>query len=159
MSKEQIVRTAADNKYLHRHFHNIMNISLEYLRRLYGGEAVSEYLKQFANTYYAPLRQRIREGGLAAVMEYFRGIYEAEEASGDISFYGDSAELTVKVSRCPAVAHMRKSGMEVSPLYVETSRVIWQTICEGTSYGYELIFYDGANGASVQRFYRKADEN
>jgi len=154
--KEQTVRKASDNKYLHRHFHTIMNMGLEYLRAHYGEESVEEYLQQYANAYYGPLKRRVAQEGLPAVMDYYRGVYEAEEAAADITFSNSPDELVIHISRCPAVTHMRQNGVAVSPLYAETARVIGETLCGGTPFEYALVSYRQADGASVQRFYRKA---
>ena len=155
MAVERMVRNASDNKYLHRDFHNILNLGIEYLRVNYGEESVKEYLRQFTNAFYAPLKERIASEGLGAVKEHFSGIYEAEEALDVISFEGGMDELTIHVARCPAVSHMRASGVEASPAFAETTRVIGEALCEGTPYVYELISYNDADGASAQRFRRK----
>lgn len=59
MTKEVMERKASDNKYLHKDFHNIMNLGIEYIHEKYGEESVREYLIQFASSYYAPLKSAI----------------------------------------------------------------------------------------------------
>ena len=133
MQKERkIVRKAADNKYLHKDFHNIMNIGLKYVEEKYGADAVKEYLRQFALAYYAPLKKSIIQNGLSEIEAYFRDIYEKEEWTGHVSFETDDGKLKVKIDECPAVSHIKKSGDIVSGQYFETTKTVYETICEGT---------------------------
>jgi hypothetical protein len=155
---EQMVRKASDNKYLHKDFHNHMNLGIEYLRINYGEEAVREYLVEFANAFYKPLKDKINENGLIELEKYFTDIYEKEEALKDIMFEGSQDELVIRIKRCPAITHMHNSKVEVSPLYYETILTVNNTIVEGTPFAFELISYDEEDGASIQRFYRKESE-
>lgn len=155
MPREIMRRKAADNKYLHRDFHNTMNLGLVYLQSHYGDDSVREYLRRFALSFYAPLTAALREAGLKAIREHYEAVYSAEEASDAISFEEGDGELTVRVKACPAVAHMRRSGVAPSPLYRETTDAVMRAVCEGTPYAFELVSYDEATGAAVQRFYRK----
>jgi len=150
-----MVRKASDNKYLHRHFHNLMNLGLEYLREHYGEEAVREYLRQFACAFYAPLKQRLIQCGLGELAEHFRKIYEAEEAAKDIALEYTPDELVVQIRRCPAIMQLRRTGEVPSPMFFETTLTVNRALCEGTPYAFELVYYDDAEGASTQRFYRK----
>lgn len=151
-----MVRRASDNKYLHRDFHNIMNLGLVYLSEKYGDEAVRSYLRQFASAYHSPLTEKLRSGdgrgALAALAEHFRRVYELEEASDDLDLALTERSLTVTVRKCPAVTHMRRSGVTPSPLYHETLKTVNETICEGTPVRYQLLFYNPETGASVGRF-------
>jgi hypothetical protein len=157
MGKQIMERKASDNKYLHKDFHLHLNLGIEYLHQHYGEAAVREYLKQFARAYYAPLKQELKEKGLTAVLEHNRNIYTLEEAIDDVEFSINENELMIRVKKCPGVSHIRKSGMQLSPLYCELTRTVNEVLCEGTSYAFELLNYDSDTGASVQRFYRKGD--
>jgi hypothetical protein len=152
---ERMDRKASDNKYRHRDFHNFMDYGLRYVAEAYGDEAALEYLRQFAAAYYAPLREDLRKRGAIALKEHFQRIYAAEEASDDVGFDLADGVLTMTVKRCPAVTHMRARGIEPSPLFVETSRTVCATICEGTPWTYRMERYDPATGASVEVFERK----
>lgn len=155
MAIEQMIRTSSDNKYVHRDFHNALNLGIAYLQESYGDEAVREYLHEYAKAFYAPLTKALCDHGLNAVEEHFKAIYEAEEVPNNISFEQSKDELVMRVSRCPAISHMRKTNQTIHPLYYETTLTVNNTICEGTPYAFDLVSYDETDGASVQRFYRK----
>ncbi len=155
MAKEVMERRASDNKYLHKDFHNIMNLGIEYIHNKYGKGSVLEYLSQFASAYYAPLKDAVVERGLIAIKEHYERIYAAEEASEVISFLYKEDELVIKVEKCPAMTHMRKSNITPSELYYELTKKVNETICENTGFAFELKAYDSETGASTERFFKK----
>ena len=159
MAKEQIVRKASDNKYLHRDFHNGLNFGLEYIRKNYGEDAVREYLRQYATAFHAPLKEAIKSRGLRALKEYLENIYSIEEAPDVISSDMTENMLEVRISSCPAVTHMNRSGIEVSPLFYETTKTVYETLCEGTPFAFSLVSYNKENGASILLFSRKEEQS
>jgi hypothetical protein len=153
MAKLVMRRTAADNAYLHKDFHGALSSGIEYLHDTYGAEAVRDYLRQFARSLYAPLREQISARGLQALKEHFEQMYAVEGGSVRIEMSEDA--LTLHVERCPAVAHMREHGYKVARLFGETSRTVNETIVEGTPFLAEMPSYDEETGQSIQRFRRR----
>jgi hypothetical protein len=152
--KEVMRRSAADNAYLHKDFHGALSTALFYLEEKYGADAVREYLRQFASTFYAGLTQAVKERGLVALKEHFEDIYRIE--GGDVTIGLGNDEMLMQVAACPAVTHMRKTGQPVSPLFYETTKTVNETICEGTPFRAELLAYDQETGRSTVRFSRRA---
>ena len=153
MARQVMTRSKADNKYLHKDFHCSFNCAIEYLNDKYGAQSVREYLQRFTRAFYAPLIKHLKRRGLIALKEHFERIYEIEEGSADIKL--DEHDLTIQVNVCPAVEHIRKSGMAVSPLFYETTNTVNETLCEGTQFTSELLNYNHQTGSSIQRFYRR----
>ena len=147
---------AADNKYLHKDFHGIMNLGISYLQEQYGDDSVIEYLQEYTKVFHQPLIDKIKEQGLDALEEYFKNIFEIEEVPDDVSFEKSDGELTVKIAKSPDVVHIVASGLKPAPMLIETTRTIGQTLADETGYRYELSSYDENTGASVQRFYKEA---
>jgi hypothetical protein len=159
MTKRIMDRSAADNVYLHKDFHGALNQALIYVERVFGEAAVKEYLRQFAGAFYAPLSRAMAERGLDALKEYLMKTYAEEGAEIRIDMrpeQGEAAELVLSVPDCPAVSHIKKMGLKLSPLFSETSRTVNEAICAGTPYEAELLEYEPATGRSVQRFRRIA---
>ena len=146
-------RKAADNVYLHKDFHNALNIGLKYVQRRFGKKAARDYLRQFAKSFHAPLAGQIRRRGLTPLKNYLRRIYKLE--GGKILISGAKDELILETEFCPAVRHIRKLDFPVSPLFIETERAVYSAICEGTPFAHELLRYDPKTGRSVQRFHRR----
>lgn len=154
MARQIMDRRAADNLYLHKDFHSALNCGIIYLHKHFGEAAVKDWLHDFARGWYSPLRQRLADGGLGALREHIEAIYRLE--GGEVRCEESADELMVHVSACPAVQHMRSRGEEVSPLYIETTRVVNDALCEGTPYVAELLSYDPQTGRSTQRFCRRS---
>ncbi len=154
MTKLVMRRRAADNRYLHKDFHGALSCGIAYLQERFGDNAVRQYLRRFALTYYAPLRERLRTHGLDAIEAHLRRLYETEGA--DVVFERRENELVVRVTACPAVSHMREHGFPVAPLFHETTATVNRALCEGTPFDAELLAYDPETGRSVQRFFRRS---
>ena len=152
--KQVMHRQAADNVYLHMDFHGALSCGIEYLHEHYGEGAVREYLREFTVTFYAPLRQALREQGLAALKDHFEAVYRLE--GGEAQFELSADELLIRVAACPAVRHMRAHGYPVARLFHETTRTVNEALCEDTPYVAELVEYDPQTGRSVQRFRRRS---
>ena len=153
MPKEVMRRSASDNEYLHKDFHGALSCGIEYLHSNFGADAVRQYLREFALSFYAPLRASLKERGLPALREHFEKLYETE--GGGVEFEDAPDELVVRVEACPAVQHMRAQGYPIARLFQETTRTVDQALCEDTPYVAELTEYDEETGRSVQRFFRR----
>ena len=154
MARELMRRKASDNAYLHKDFHGALSTGLEYLHRNHGQQAVKDFLRQFALTFYSPLRNALKQRGLIALKEHFEKIYRDEGGKIEIEFSKD--QMILKVKSCPAVMHMREHGYPVASLFHETTKTVNQAICEDSDFAAELLSYQPQTGASVQRFSRRA---
>jgi hypothetical protein len=154
MGKEVMRRRAADNSYFHRDFHATMNQGLIYLQEKYGISGVRDYLRQLGRSFYSPLSESLRRDGLGAVRRYLEKVYSEENAEYEIDSSEDHLEM--KIALCPAVAHIRKLGFPVSDLFFETTKSLYDAICEGTPFDFRLEEYDPGTGKSRFRFFRRS---
>ncbi len=153
MSKKIMSRKASDNEYLHKDFHSAMSCAIEYLHKNYGEEAVKEYLKRFAISFYAPLINDLLERGLVALKEHFEKIYRIE--GGDVEISLTDNELIINVKECPAVIYMRDNNSPVAELFYETTKTVNEALCEGTPFKAELLYYNHTTGGNIQKFTRR----
>ena len=154
---ETMTRKAADNTYLHRDFHNLLNLGIGYIRRHYGPDAVCRYLNNFASSFYAPLIDDIRARRLDAVEEAFRNTFKIEEASEYLHCDRLDGQLFIRIEKCPAVEHMQRSGVEPDTMFSATTSVVWSQIAQAADLGYLMIEYDQTTGHAVHLFYEKHD--
>ncbi len=153
MSKQILTRFASGDTYFHKDFHIALNLGIEYLHQNFGAEAVREYLVQFANAWYAPLKQQVWETGLEAIRKHFRKIYDLEGADFTMNF--SEGELLIHLLASPAVRHIQSRGFAVSDLFSETVITVNETICESTPYKCEIQKYDEETGGYTLRFFRR----
>jgi len=138
---------------VHKDFHAALSAGIEYLDQHYGEDAVREFLRDFAKSYYAPLNRSLRHRGLSALRDHIGEAYSREGA--EVVFRGNDDELRVEVSACPAVAHIRHAGYPVARLFRETLGSVYAAVCDGTPFAFELLEYDDATGRSIMRFHRR----
>jgi hypothetical protein len=154
MAKESMSRRAADNAYLHKDFHGALSTGIAFLESRYGAEEVREYVRLFARRFYAPLIREIHEKGLSALRDHLVRIYAVEGAAISITFSADT--LLLEVPLCPAVTYMRGHGYSVAPLFFETSRTLYEALCEGSPFTSEWLEYDPETGRTRVRFSRRS---
>jgi hypothetical protein len=153
MAREVMSRQASDNPYFHRDFHVTLNQGLIYLQKRYGPAAVRDYLRQLGRTFYSPLSESLRRGGLGAIRQYLEKVYSEENAEYEIR--SGENDLEMKIARCPAVSYIRKSGFRVSDLFRETTETLFEAICEDTPFGFRMEEYEPETGKSRFRFFRR----
>lgn len=153
MTVERMDRRASDNAYLHKDFHGALSCGIEYLDERFGAAAVRDYLRTFALSFYAPLREKLKRVGLSALKEHFEELYRTEGGDAEVDLFDD--RLVIRVAACPAVMHMRRKGYPVARLFYETTDTVNRALCEGTGFVANLAEYDPETGRSVQIFSRK----
>jgi hypothetical protein len=151
--KQVMVRSAADNAYMHKDFHGALSRALIYLQERYGDEAVRDYLHQFARSFYAPLTQAVNERGLIALKEHYEQIYAIEDGTVSIALSDDDMIMSTPAN--PAVTYLRQHDQPVAPLFDETIRTVSTAICGGTPFTAVVLSYDESTGGCTVRFARR----
>jgi hypothetical protein len=153
MTREVMRREAADNEYLHKDFHGALSVGLDYLLDQFGPQAVDEYLRRFTDHYYGPLKEKLRREGLEVLENHYRQAITRE--GGEVSAERNDDRLTVRMTKNPAVIHMRENDYPVSSQFVKTVSVVGEALCEGSDFTAELVEYDEPTGRYVQQFRRR----
>jgi hypothetical protein len=153
MARQVMKRSAADNVYRHMDFHGALSTGIAYLEEHFGPDAVRDYLRQFARKFYAPLTRELQNRGLDALRDHLERLYARE--GGRIRVKSSTDELLLEVLRNPAVIHLRRRRYPVAPLFLETSRTLFEAWCEGTPYEARWLRYDARTGRCAVRFRRR----
>ena len=143
-----IDRKSADNKYLHRDFHLIMNRALQHIGDNYGEAGVETYVRNYAKRYFSAMT-------LEEIKNYLIDLYEREEASDKLSVELTDKELAVKISSCPAVEYILSKGDKMATYYVHTAKTLYAEIAEISGLKFEFGSYDEATGACDFTFKKK----
>ena len=64
----------------------------------------------------------------------------------------EDGKLTVSVSYCPAVKHLKKTGREVSRWYKYTTETVMETLAAEAGYSFLMEAYDEENGSARYSF-------
>ena len=143
---------ASDNQYLHKDFHGALCYAIKYLDDMFGPDITSEYLQQVGRENFKPLIEELKKKGVVALEHHFKRIFELE--GGHARFQCEKDKLTIEVSECPAISHLKSNGQLFTERYCETTANINHGICH--SAGYECSCnYVAGEGKCVQRFWKK----
>ncbi|OHB55062.1 MAG: hypothetical protein A2Y12_10465 [Planctomycetes bacterium GWF2_42_9] len=145
-------RKASDNQYLHKDFHGALCYAIKYLDETYGQEATSQYLQQVGRENFKPLIDELKQKGLIVLERHFKSIFGLE--SGEAKFKLENDQLTIEVSKCPAIAHLRSNGQLFTDRYCQTTVNINQAICDSAGYECSCDYIAGP-GKCVQKFWKK----
>ena len=145
-------RKAGDNEYFHPDFHSSMNMGIHYLGENYGIEAVREYLVRYTKNVYRREIAEIKDEGIVAIEKKILDTYKKEKAEDAVSTVLEDGKLTVSVSYCPAVKHLKKTGREVSRWYKYTTETVMETLAAEAGYSFLMEAYDEENGSARYSF-------
>lgn len=151
--KKIMRRSASDNKYLHKDFHQSMNLLMNYIYNNFGEAQLILYLKQYSEAYYKEIKPELKTGNIDILLKYFEDIYKKEEWPVKIKSTQDFIEI--EQDACPGITHIKSMGEEPCPCYKETYQTVYKTLCDDTPFEYILEFFDNKTGACKQIFKRK----
>lgn len=148
-------RKASDNEYFHRDFHSSMNMGIEYVGEKFGIEGVREYLTMYTEDVYKNVIADAKENGLAAIERKIVDTYTKEKALDALKLDRTDAKLTVTVSSCPAIAHLKNTGRTISKWYRYTTEIVMEVLAEKAGYIFHMDSYDEETGAAIYTFETK----
>ena len=154
MSEEKLVleRRAYDNKYLHRDFHASIDNAVAYVGDNYGEDAVKEYLDSYVNIRFRP------DMTLSDLQNYFKEIYEAEEAADRLTAELDGHSLKVSVSSCPGLDYLNAHG-GASKWYKMTTVYMYASLARRLGLRFTLHEYDEKTGKTSFTFEKTEKED
>ena len=139
---------------MHRDFHGALCYAIRYLDETFGPEATAQYLRQVGRENFKPLADDLKKRGVVALENHFKRIFELE--GGEAQFKCEKNQLTIEVSKCPAISHLKSNGQLFTDRYCETTVNVNHSICEAA--GYECSCeYAAGEGKCVQKFWKKGD--
>ena len=145
-------RKAENNEYFHPDFHSSMNMGIHYLGEHFGIKAVEGYLSRYVKNVYCSYIEDIGSRGISAVEKMIKATYEKEKAPEAVSFSRREKTLTVDISFCPAVRHLRNTGRQVSPWFRYTTETVMKTVAEISGISFVMLRYDEDTGAACFEF-------
>ncbi|OHB54181.1 MAG: hypothetical protein A2Y12_17040 [Planctomycetes bacterium GWF2_42_9] len=143
---------SSQNEYLHKDFHGALCYAIKYLDEKLGPDATSEYLKQIGKEVFSHLIAAIKSDGLIAIDRHFKKIFELENGKAD--FQIENNQLTINVSKCPAISHLKSTGQLFTDRYCLTTVILNKTVCEQAGYKCSCR-YKPYEGKCIQKFWKE----
>ena len=143
---------AEDNEYYHPGFHISCDIALRYCGELFGDEGVRAFLAKHTRNYYAPVIERVREGGVPALVEWIREYYAVERMADAVTVEELADGVRISAHRDPALEFMKQMNHTPCRNHAERTRTVLATVCEdcGLEFEMQALGEDGSCSYTVK---------
>lgn len=121
-----------DTGQVHMDFHRTTNATIAYLRENYGTDFLDETLRRTAHDVYRAIHDDLKAGDPEQLVEHWSYYFDREGGEYEITRSGD--EITMQVSKCPAIAFLERRGIAVDPAFCRQTVVINEALAEDTPF-------------------------
>jgi len=122
---------------IHLDFHGAVNTTVEYISGKYGAEALHEIFFATGRDVYKDIREHLRKGDSSELLKYWKYFFDREK--GDYEIKEENGNIVFHVKTCPAVRHVKKLGLKVSPEFCSQTVYVNKGITDGTPYEIETV--------------------
>ena len=117
---------------VHLDFHRTTNGTIGYLRRKYGRAFLDETFRRTARDVYRSIREDLLKGDTSQLLEHWSYYFDREGGRYSIDRNGDEIRMTVH--ECPAIAYLKKRGIEIDPDFCRQTIVINEAFAESSPF-------------------------
>ena len=94
----------------------------------------------------------MKKDPLGALEAKIKETYALEKTEDALTIESDGKKLSVKISYCPAVKHLRATGRDVSEYFSYSTEVVMQTLADIAGISFKMLSYDKESGAAEYEF-------
>jgi hypothetical protein len=132
-------------------FYLAINATFRFILEKFGREGLQTYWTDLGTEYSAPVSERWKRGGFAAVAEYWRAFFAAEPgAEVEVTTSPEAVSLEVKV--CPAIRHLRQHQRAIVPCFCEHCYYLAEAMAKPAGL---TVRIEGGNGQCRQVFLKR----
>ncbi len=117
---------------VHMDFHRTTNGTIAYLRKKHGEALLDEVFRRTAREVYRSIHDDLKRGDSEQLVEHWTYFFDREKGEYTLERKGD--EICFIVKKCPAVAYLKKRGIEVDPAFCRQTVIMNETWSEGTPF-------------------------
>ena len=132
----------------HADFYFATNATFRFITARFGYDKLRQYWNDIGTSYYKPVSDNWKRGGLAAVADYWRAFFAAEPGA-DVEVVTQADEVTLNVRTCPMIKHLRDHGREIVPCFCQHCHFVSEAMAAPAGM---TVRVTGGNGSCVQRF-------
>lgn len=132
-------------------FYLAHNATFRFVLKKFGVEGLRQYWIDLGAKYFAPVTAGWSAGGLPAVAAYWHAFFAAEPGS-EVSVGESNEAVTLDVSVCPAIKHLRAQGREIVPCFCQHCYFISDAMAAPAGL---TVRIEGGNGSCRQTFLRR----
>ncbi|MCF6177753.1 MAG: hypothetical protein L3J71_18505 [Victivallaceae bacterium] len=136
---------------LHLDFHGATNTTINYIVDNFGEAALTEIFNRIGKDVYMSIHEGLKNDNLGELIEHLEYYFTREH--GDFTLSVEDDEILLEVKQCPAVEHIRKLGLELSPHFCQQTVEINNALCADTPWQCQTTIKE--LGVCRQTFTRK----
>ena len=118
---------------LHLDFHGSTAITINHVVKNFGREALRQLMETMAKQVYRSIYQQLQAGNTDELVEHWQYFFEREKGNFQITRHPDG-RIELLVRECPAVRHLKRLGLEVSPDFCLQTKMINDAWSDGTPF-------------------------
>jgi hypothetical protein len=119
-----------DTGELHMDFHGATNTTIKYIVDHFGEEALTEIFTCVGKDVYKSIHNGLMNDDPSELIEHLNYYLSREKA--DYTLEENRDGFILLVNECPAVRHIKKIGLELSPYFHRQDIDISNAMCDGT---------------------------
>lgn len=132
-------------------FYYAINATFRFVFEKFGLGGLQQYWTEMGRSYFAPVSENWRAGGVAAVADYWKAFFAAEPGS-DVEVTSQETSVVLDVKVCPAIAHLRKQQREILPCFCQHCYFVSEAMAEPAGL---TVRIEGGNGSCRQTFLKR----
>ncbi len=129
-------------------FYFAINATFRFIEARFGREGLRRYWQELGASYYAPVTEAWKRGGLTAVADYWRAFFAAEPGA-EVDVGATAEAVTLEVRACPAIKHLRAHRREIVPCFCQHCYYVSEAVAARAGL---TVRVEGGNGACRQTF-------
>lgn len=130
-----------------------INATFRFVKARFGVAGLQAYWADMGQEYFKPVTEIWRRGGLPAVAGYWRSFFAAEPGA-EVEVHEEPTRVIVSVKRCPAIAHLKTNGREITPEFCQHCHFVSDAMGRGANVAARV---SGGNGCCRQTFLPRED--
>ena len=131
----------------HADFYFATNATFRFIINHLGYEKLKQYWTDIGTSYYKPVSENWKLGGLSAVADYWRAFFAAEPGA-DVEIIAGTGEVKLEVRTCPIIKHLRDHGREIVPCFCQHCYFVSEAMAVPAGMPVRIT---GGNGSCTQR--------
>lgn len=132
----------------HADFYFATNATFRFIINHLGYEKLKQYWSDIGTSYYKPVSEKWRRGGLTAVADYWRAFFAAEPGA-DVAVSALADEVRLEVKTCPLIKHLRDNSREIVPCFCQHCYFVSEAMAAPAGM---TVRISGGDGSCTQRF-------
>ncbi len=119
-----------DTGEVHKDFHGATNTTINYIVDKFGEDAMKIIFERVGKNVYKSIRTGLLNNDPLELKEHLQYYFDRE--NGEYSLEEIENGFIFVVNKCPAIEHIKKLGLKLSPYFCLQTIEVNNALCEGT---------------------------